>query len=170
MTQPNSIRESRTLDWLAYGIASGGGAGFAPIAPGTVGAFEGVLIFLATGAIPLTALQHAVLLVVLSALIFGVGVWASGRVCSITGVKDPRHAVVDEIGGQLIAMIPLTAGATLSGVAVSFVMFRLFDILKTPPIDRLERLPGGLGVMADDYLAGVYAGAVVWAARLLGVL
>ena len=83
---------------------------------------------------------------------------------------DPQQVVVDEISGQLISLWPLAASASVGGVLMAFVLFRFFDILKPYPIRRLERLPGGLGVMADDALAGGFAAVLVWLGRHFGLV
>lgn len=108
-------------------------------------------------------------LVVLNLLVFVVGVWASSRACEISGLKDPQKVVIDEVSGQLIALSPLALSGRIVPVIVAFALFRLFDIFKPWPIRKLERLPGGLGVMADDALAGIYAGALMSFGILLHV-
>ena len=75
--------------------------------------------------------------------------------------------LIDEVSGQLIAMTPLIVYPSLAGVAVAFVLFRAFDIFKPYPIRKLERLPGGFGVMTDDVLAGIYAAVLTWLAHYL---
>jgi phosphatidylglycerophosphatase A len=152
------------LDGLAYALATGLGAGFTPIAPGTVGAVEGVAIFLAIRAVHLGRMSSLLVMVVVNVVVFLVGVWASNRACRISGIDDPRQIVIDEVSGQLIALTPLALLPSLSvtSVVVGFVLFRVFDIFKPYPIRKLERLPAGLGVMSDDSLAGVYAAVLVW--------
>jgi len=159
-------------DRAGYLIATGFGAGFSPIAPGTAGAIEGVLIFLALRALHLEPTSSFLVLAIVNIVVFALGVWASNRACSITGLLDPQIVVIDEVSGQLIALMPLALLPSVSIVAVviGFLLFRLFDIFKPYPIRKLERLHGGLGVMADDALAGVYAAALVWAAHLLRLL
>jgi phosphatidylglycerophosphatase A len=126
---------------------------------------------------PLLPLLFAFLILVI--LIF-VGVWSASRVVSYTKLKDPRFVVIDEVSGQhltlLLPLIPIalphftqhfdfTAYAIFFALSLlnwkylllGFLLFRLFDIWKPYPIRRLEQLPGGLGIMADDWLAGVYA-------------
>jgi phosphatidylglycerophosphatase A len=155
-----------------YLIATGLGAGFVPIAPGTVGAVEGVLIFLAIHALHLERGSLILVLVIVNAVLFALGVWASNRACEITGLEDPRLVVIDEVSGQLIALTPLAFLTPLSilAVVIGFLLFRLFDIFKPYPIRKLELLHGGLGVMADDALAGVYAAVLVWLAHLLRLI
>lgn len=168
----------RPLDRLGYAIATGFGAGHAPVAPGTFGAAEGVVLFFIINALlnqrlALTPTAALAAFVVINVALYAVGVWASDRAIAATGRKDPSVAVIDEVSGQLIAMTPLIAVPSLAGypslagVAVSFLLFRAFDIFKPFPIRRLERLPGGLGVMSDDALAGVYAAALTWLAHYL---
>ncbi|GIU81946.1 MAG: phosphatidylglycerophosphatase A [Acidobacteria bacterium] len=86
------------------------------------------------------------------------GIWASGKAVEIFKNKDPKEVVVDEVIGQLIAFmfIPLTASWKI--ILLGFIVFRLFDIFKPYPINRLQKLPSGFGVCADDILAGVYTG------------
>jgi phosphatidylglycerophosphatase A len=91
-------------------------------------------------------------------LIAAVGVYASGRVASWAKTKDPQYVVVDEVSGQLVTYYGLLH-STLNWKTwlLGFLLFRFFDILKPFPIRYLEKLPGGWGIMADDWLAGIYA-------------
>ena len=156
-------------DRAAYAIASGFGAGFAPIAPGTVGALEGIAIFLAVRAFGLGELSFFFALVLFNLTLFLFGVWVSSKTCRVIGAADPHQIVIDEISGQLITLTPLALLPTLSfaGLIIGFFLFRLFDIFKPYPIRRLERLPEGLGVMADDALAGIYSAVLLWCGQLL---
>jgi phosphatidylglycerophosphatase A len=162
------------IDTLAYWLATGFGAGLLPIAPGTFGAVEGVLAFLAVDwlAAPgkLVGLPAHLVYALINLAVFLIGVAASNRACRLLGQKDPGRVVIDEVNGQMISLTPLLASATLSGVLVGFVLFRLFDIWKPFPIRRLEHLPNGLGVMADDALAGLYTAALLWAGRHFHVI
>ncbi|MCI0489716.1 MAG: phosphatidylglycerophosphatase A [Blastocatellia bacterium] len=150
------------VDRIACFLATGAGAGRAPIAPGTVGALEGVILYLAVTALPLTPRELLLTLVALNVLVFGVGIWASGRAAKMLGLEDPGQVVIDEVSGQLIALTPLALAPSIAGVVVAFSLFRLFDIFKPYPIRKLERLRAGFGIMMDDALAGVYAAAIVW--------
>lgn len=143
-----------------------------PVAPGTAGALEGLVIFLAIAALHLEQPASVLALIIVNVAMFAAGVWASGRVCGMTGLEDPRLVVIDEVSGQLIALVPLVFWPVFSitGVIVSFALFRLFDIFKPYPIRKLERLHGGFGVMADDALAGVYAAALLWMGKALGLI
>ena len=84
-------------------------------------------------------------------------------------VKDSSRIVIDEVSGQLISVIPLALSPSATAIIAAFLLFRLFDIFKPYPIRKLEDLPRGFGVMADDALAGVYAGVLVLVGRLLHV-
>ena len=143
-----------------------------PIAPGTAGALEGVAIYLAINALHLGPASSLFVLAIINIALFGVGVWASNRTCEITGLKDPRLVVIDEVSGQLISLTPLALLPSLSivGVVIGFLLFRVFDIFKPYPIRRLEKLPGGLGVMADDTLAGIYASVLLWGSHLVRLI
>jgi len=172
MTRPaTTSREKRSAaNRFAYALATGFGAGFAPIAPGTLGAIEGVALFVAFTALSirlsLLPASSFVMLALINIALFAVGVWASNRTCEISGVKDPGLIVIDEVSGQLIALTPLAVSSSVPGVIAAFVLFRLFDIVKPYPIRKLEALPSGWGVMSDDALAGVYAGVIVALAAL----
>ncbi len=87
-----------------------------------------------------------------------IGIWASGRTIPIFGNTDPPQAVVDEVMGQMITLLFIPQGANWVFVLAGFGLFRLFDIWKPYPIDSLQSLPSGVGVCADDIVAGVYAG------------
>jgi phosphatidylglycerophosphatase A len=169
-------RGERTAgDYVALAVATCG-VGLLPVAPGTWGSLVGVGLYLLAragsagvfartsglgrGAAQFEALQSAVLLVLLSAVTLA-GVWAATRAESLLGKKDPGAVVIDEVAGQLItfAFVPFKSGAWV--VAVGFVLFRLFDIWKPYPVRRLEALESGLGIMADDVLAGFYAATVL---------
>jgi phosphatidylglycerophosphatase A len=131
-------------------LASGFGAGLAPIAPGTAGSLVGVLIYMAMAELPILPY------VALTLLLAVVGVWVCDRAGKRLGVSDHPGIVWDEIVGLLITM----TGTPWSwqGVVLGFAFFRLFDILKPWPIASIERrVPGGLGVMLDDVMAGLYA-------------
>jgi phosphatidylglycerophosphatase A len=130
------------------------GAGRFPFAPGTFASLLAVLAFkfLLSG-LPWPFQIGAVI------LLFFIGVWASGIHSAELGRKDPRPVVVDEVCGQWISL--LFAPTTWGFLAGGFVLFRVFDVVKPFPIRRLEALPSGWGIMADDVLAGIYAAAVL---------
>ncbi len=130
------------------------GAGFFPVAPGTFASLIAVLVYkLLLSGLPLPA-QAGILLFVSLA-----GVWAAGKTARLLGRKDPRPIVVDEVCGQWLSLIAVPAGWGF--MAAGFFLFRVFDVFKPFPIRRLESLPDGWGIMADDLLAGVYAAALI---------
>jgi phosphatidylglycerophosphatase A len=147
-----TLKQKTAADRLAIFVATAGGAGFMPKAPGTAGAVVGVLVYLGMHAAGADAyFLHAILLILFA------GTVAAYRVESIWG-HDSQRIVIDEVVGQMIAF-GLAGRNGLSNVSLvaGFVLFRLFDITKPFPIRRLEALPGGVGVMADDVGAGIYA-------------
>jgi phosphatidylglycerophosphatase A len=150
--QPRIDADKRGLDYLALAIATCG-VGYLPLIPGTFGSLLGVVIFLL---LPRIALPIAIL-----AFTFA-GIWAATRTEEISGRKDPGKIVVDEVAGQLIALLPLAfVKWSMTMVMVSFILFRFFDILKPYPANRLQELKGGVGVMCDDLVAGAYAAIIV---------
>ncbi|MFY9608905.1 MAG: phosphatidylglycerophosphatase A [Blastocatellia bacterium] len=167
-------RKGSAIDRFAYVVATGFGAGFAPIAPGTLGAIEGVALFIGFHALAnrlsLSPGSSLVVLVISNVALFLAGVWASNRACEMSGVKDPSQIVIDEISGQLIALTPIVASPSIAGVIAAFALFRLFDIAKPYPIRKLESFPAGVGVMSDDALAGVYAAVIAWPFVLLRLI
>ncbi len=158
--------------------------GYLPLAPGTWGSIVGVLIYLiyrhfyyftrdeiyttgwvAENFVALGIAKTGILLVAFCL----VGVWASARVEKILGDKDPQIIVVDEVMGQLITFAFVPFGISLTMVFIGFVLFRIFDIWKPFPIRNVEKLSNGVGVCADDIVAGVYAGvclSIIYAGSL----
>ena len=151
----------KPTDYLALSIATCG-VGYLPLAPGTFGSLVGLGIFLLfarlTTGTPLVALVLVLIVAVTLA-----GIWAGTRIEQLSGRKDPGKVVVDEVAGQLIALFPLTIFAHWSTglVILSFILFRFFDIVKPYPANRLQELDGGVGIMFDDLVAGVYGAVVV---------
>ena len=158
-------------DYFALAVTTFG-VGYLPLAPGTWGSMVGVGIYLLFAWIEasfnpknLSETQTTAWIHVFNGVIFIVfcllGIWASGHSTKLFKHKDPSQAVVDEVIGQLLTFlfIPFTFSWKL--IFVGFLLFRLFDIWKPYPIDSLQNLPSGIGVCADDILAGVYAGAIL---------
>jgi len=140
-------------DRIAIAVATGAGAGYMPKAPGTAGAIEGVLIYLAMEGLHLGAyFPHAILFFLI------IGTWSAYRVELFWG-EDSQRIIVDEIVGQMIAFGLAAGRYSLSALYVflGFVLFRLFDILKPYPLRQLEKFKWGIGVIADDVGAGIYA-------------
>lgn len=158
------------VDRLAIAIATGLGVGFIPLGPGTFGSLLGVAIcYGLTARFKFTPdlLQQSILIV--SVALAVIGVWASARAERIFDRKDASQIVIDEVCGQLISYAFLAqalgriGGDWRAALVIGFILFRFFDIAKPYPIRRLEDLGPGLGVMADDFLAGVYAAvALSW--------
>jgi phosphatidylglycerophosphatase A len=160
-------------DYLSLAVSTCG-VGYLPLAPGTWGSIVGIVVYLlvvaaearmaayyvSAGHSPAQiAASFLALNVVIFLLFCLVGLWGSGRSCELLGDKDPSRAVVDEVIGQLVVFFFVPFGIGWPFILAGFLLFRLFDIWKPYPIDLLQDLPGGLGVCADDFLAGIYAGA-----------
>ena len=138
---------------LGVALATVGGAGFFPIAPGTVGSAIAIVLYLATRHWAWPA-QLALI-----AAVTVVGIWAADVTAKALNREDPGPVVIDEVAGQLVTLF--MTGAGLYGAIIGFFVFRVFDIIKPWPARQLEDLPGGVGIMADDLMAGVYGWLVV---------
>lgn len=151
----------RLPDWIPIVIATAGGAGFAPKAPGTAGSVVGVVIYLLMDRGGAGAYYPHVII-----FFFIVGIWASSRVEHLWG-HDAQRIVIDEVVGQMITFGMAAGRYSLSAlyVVLGFGLFRLFDIVKPFPIRHLERFKGGFGVILDDVGAGIYALAVLTLVR-----
>lgn len=141
-------------DRLALLLATGCGLGYSPVAPGTVGSLAGLPLAWGIHHLPLWGQ------VTTAALCFVVGIPICTVAARVLGLKDPGAVVFDEIAAfpVLFLVNPINVKTGIVG----FVLFRVFDILKPWPARQLEKLPGGLGIMADDLAAAVYAAAVMW--------
>jgi len=150
LTLRESFRKADLFEKLALGLSSWFGAGLMPVAPGTFGTLT---------ALPLVIVMNGIggfyetLFLIFFILI---AIWSSGLSEKLLGRNDPQEVVIDEVAGFLLTMLFLPSSwLTLS---LGFVLFRFFDILKPFPIRRLERkVKGGIGVVLDDLLAGIYA-------------
>ena len=142
------------MKFMGRVIATFFGLGFFPFAPGTAASFAVVLLY-KFFLVPLPWLYILVLFFLLGIL----GVVSSASYSSEIGEKDPRSIVIDEVCGQLLALILVPA--TWTALGLSFVLFRFFDIVKPWPITKSEKLPGGWGIMADDAAAGAAAKALL---------
>jgi phosphatidylglycerophosphatase A len=165
-------------DYLALALATCG-VGYLPLAPGTWGSMVGVVLYLLLRVAsmrfinawysgdavnrPLVESLYTTLSLAVIICLTAAGVWAATRAEKLLGRKDPGAVVVDEVAGQLIAFLFIPLSLTLKWwlVLAGFLLFRLFDIWKPYPVRRLEALESGLGIMADDVLAGVYAAVCV---------
>lgn len=140
-------------------LATSFGAGFLPVAPGTWGALVAIVLWL-----PLyfwaTPMVSVIVTAVAATVYCFVGAKASTRAEEAWG-PDPVVACADETVGQWVSLVPVTALCPWWEILVAFVLFRLFDIVKPLGIRRMEDIPGGWGMMADDVLAGIYAAIII---------
>ena len=154
----------RTLNLLAKAIATALGAGYSPIAPGTCGTL--VTVPLAFALAPLPLWQYALVVVA----IIAIAIWAADRADRAWGTHDTGRIVVDEVAGYLTTMA-LVDRAHWVPLAVGFVVFRVLDIVKPPPIRWLDRnVSGGFGVVIDDVAAGVVGMVIMVALDRFGAL
>ena len=135
---------------VSRAVATVLGIGYVPFAPGTFGSAAGLAVFAAV-----RAAGGPVVEAVTIVLVFLVGAWAATAAETHFGHIDPGPVVIDEVLGMLVTLAFLPVSVT--GALVGFVLFRVFDVIKPPPCNSLEALPGGWGVMSDDLMAGVYA-------------
>ena len=191
-TQPRKPR-------VAMLIATGFGLGRLLLAPGTWGSLGGIVgVCLLAQLIPNCIAFHSPSwtqgiffghLVITSVLLAIVGIWSADRAAKYLAAKDPQTVVIDEVSGQLLTFFGgLPVGNVFYGLsmtkaakvfaptpvnwkylALGFILFRVFDIWKPFPARQAERLPGGWGIMADDWVAGGYAAVGLWVARALGL-
>jgi phosphatidylglycerophosphatase A len=144
---------------LAVFLATAGYCGYAPIAPGTVGAAAGLVVYLLVW-----WTHNPIVEVALIAIVFAAGVWSATHAERYFGGIDPGPVVIDEVLGMLVtlAFVPVGWTAALAG----FFIFRVFDVIKPYPANRLEHFHGGFGIMADDAMAGIYSNIclrlVIW--------
>ncbi|MSP79934.1 MAG: phosphatidylglycerophosphatase A [Rhodospirillales bacterium] len=141
----------------AWQLATWFGAGLMPKAPGTWGSLAAVPF-----AYGIHYLAGSIGLLVAACVLFALGIWAAEEFSRRTGTKDPQAVVVDEVAGQWLALVP--AGGDILFYAAGFLLFRFFDIWKPWPASWADRrVEGGLGIMLDDMIAGVYSAIVLWA-------
>lgn len=156
-TQPATTENQRghgLADRLILLLATGCGLGYSATAPGTIGSLAGLLLAWGIQHLPMWGQITA------AALCFLVGIPICGVAARLLGLKDPGAVVFDEMAAfpVLFLVNPIQVKTGIVG----FVLFRVFDILKPWPVRQLEKLPGGLGIMADDLAAAVYAAAGLW--------
>lgn len=166
-------KRRRAGDYLALAISTCG-VGYFPLGPGTLGSLVGVALYVSVFAfghhVLFAHIDHnevtqrlvwtvePALVLVTIFFVTMVGVWAGTRAERLIQKKDPSIVVIDEVAGQMIALLSVPLWLhTWWSIVSAFVLFRLFDIWKPYPIRRLEKLEAGLGIMADDVLAGAYA-------------
>jgi phosphatidylglycerophosphatase A len=191
MSQPSPNAPNPTTSSVArkprvsLAIATAFGLGYLPKAPGTFGSLAGValtaLYWWWTGLLPDKPFGHfagdiyfdvsptwMAMTAIFSVALIGVA--AASRAAKYLDTKDPQTVVIDEVSGQLIAYLGIGAGMpNWKYLLLGFILFRVFDIWKPFPARQAESLPGGLGIMADDWIAGIYAALGLWIARALGL-
>lgn len=138
---------------LAFVLATGFGSGYSPFAPGTAGSAVGLLFVWAMAYMDLTGQ------VVFTLVVTALSMIAADIVAKSVGLKDPGLIVADEIAGMMVTMIAVPI--TLKSALIGFVLFRVMDVVKPPPARQFEHFKGGVGIVADDLMAGVYANLVL---------
>lgn len=179
---PPSPESNRRKPRFSLAIATAFGLGYLPTAPGTWGSLGGVALYaLVQYHFPLdflpgtrpsnvgrafwlawTSLPVTVVLAL-------AGVWAASRAARFAAKKDPQFVVIDEVSGQYLTYFLSLTLLNWKYLLLGFILFRVFDIWKPFPARQAESLPGGLGIMADDWIAGIYAALGLWIARAIGL-
>mgnify|MGYP006420239237 CR=1 FL=1 len=158
MTQPNA---NPSLSDPSILLATWFGAGYLPKAPGTWGSLAALPF-----AWVIAEWSGGVGLAVAVLIVFGVGLWASVGYLRLGGGEDPGPIVIDEVAGQWLTLLVVPPDLIL--YAIGFLLFRLFDIWKPWPISWADqKIKGGMGIMLDDVIAGVYAGVLLWAGQVM---
>jgi len=141
---------------LAVWVATFGGLGYFPVAPGSVGSAAGLAAVVALSRLPIATIWVSVWAGIAAAAFFAVGVPAATGAERYFRRKDPGHVVIDEVVGQ---MVTLLANPRLNwkGLVAAYLLFRMIDVIKPFPARRLEHLKGGWGIMLDDVAAGVWS-------------
>jgi len=139
-------------------IASFFGVGYLPLAPGTYASFAGIVLYLLVQ-------KSLIFFWGMNIALFLIGMWVSKPAEQIFKQKDSPHIVIDEVSGMLLCFVFIPC--TLLNVLLAFIFFRVFDITKPFPINKIQKLPGGWGVMLDDILAAVYTNLVLQSINVL---
>jgi len=167
---------------FALFVATAGGLGYLPLAPGTWGSFAGILIYtliqLAFPPVFVPGLRKTfevpgwspswVALPVIGVIAI-LGVWSASHAACFSRKQDPGCVVIDEVSGQHLTYSLALVGLNWKYLLLGLILFRVFDIWKPFPVRRAESLPGGWGIMADDWVAGIYAALGLWIARAAGL-
>ena len=143
------------MEKIAFFIWTAGFAGLVPVAPGTAGSVVGLVLLILVRATRNDWIELLVLVIVVA-----VGTWSASAAERHYRREDPGEIVIDEVAGMMLTLLWLPSGWV--SFLVGFLAFRFFDIVKPFPARLAERLPGGVGVMADDLVAGLYGYASVW--------
>ena len=149
-------------------IATAGGVGYFPVAPGTAGSLVGVGIVLALGLLPVTFRWRSAAVAVVAVILMILGAAAASKAETFFGRVDPSQVVIDEVVGQMIALVAWPVAGWKTYVA-GFILFRFFDIVKPFPAGRCERIAGGWGIMLDDVVAGAYSLLLLWVGGVVGI-
>jgi len=144
---------------IALLIATVGGIGKFPFCPGTVGTIPGVVLWWFTTLLPFSLFVIVLVQICLFVLLFIIGLWSSTKAERIIGKKDPSEVVIDEAVSPLITFIAMPFSWPV--LLIGFILNRFFDILKPFPINRLQKLKSGWGIMADDVASGIVSAAVL---------
>lgn len=135
-------------------LVTGFYTGYTPVVPGTAGSLIGVALYFGVSRFP----WYFYLLILIGLFFLGVGA-SNQATIHFFKERDSRRIVIDEICGLLVTMFLIPLSIKL--IIIGFLIFRFIDILKPPPLRRLEELPGGWGIMTDDILAGVYSNLIL---------
>ena len=144
-------------------LSTGFYIGYAPFAPGTLGSFEGLFFCYLLSKIPLGAALVATLIFI------ALAIWIAHEAEKVIASKDPGCIVIDEVAGMMVTLLglPFTPVVALAG----FLLFRVLDVFKPPPIRTVERkMTGGVGIVLDDILAGIIANLILRLILLIGIL
>ena len=195
---PESTSAPQRKPRFALFIATAGGLGYLPKAPGTWGSLAGLVLVegmaMCSAAVPFGSFRTDYAFGIHCAVFLAtcwVGLWSSNQAAWFWRAKDPQRVVIDEVSGQYLAIFlgcamlisssarvvefaPLGTITWYSALSwkyllLGFILFRVFDIWKPFPARQAESLPGGWGIMADDWVAGIYAGIGLWIARAAGL-
>lgn len=161
MNQEHTAPAPRSpVDRFVLLTAEGFGLGRIPFAPGTWGSFWGLPIGWALGATDTTWWMRLLVMVAM----FVIGIPLCDRAAVLLGKKDPGSVVWDEMAAfpLVYAFVPLDGEMMWAVLGAGFLLFRVFDIWKPPPVRNCDRIEGGVGIMVDDIAAGVYAAAILW--------
>lgn len=157
---------ARSSSW-PYLVGTFFGIGRLKPGPGTWGSLATVILwYLASSRIPIDDRTWTTILAAIVVTLIGIP--AATRVARASGIKDPQFVVIDEVAGQLVALIAVPLG--WKTFLVGLILFRIFDILKPPPVRQLERFPEGIGIVVDDLGAGLYALAIMHLLLHFGLL
>lgn len=180
-TEASSAASARK-PWLSLFFATAGGAGYLPAVPGTWGSLVGLAFYWILGRLlnghealdvywrgTYYVQDTSVIAFLIAIIIAAIGVFVASRVARFADKKDPQIVVIDEVSGQFITYLFALAPLNWKYLLLGFILFRGFDVWKPFPARQAEALPSGWGIMADDWIAGIYAAIGLWIARGFGL-